>query len=103
METLGEYLSAGSKPLNSTLGKALLSDATAYRADIDSSVAAVSITDSHGKVIFFPPYSTVGFKPFTPMTESRTASYSNFRFYPEVLLADVLPRDVESVLLMFHN
>lgn len=37
------------------------------------------------------------------MTESREASYANFRFYSETLLADVLPREVENVFLHFHN
>jgi len=83
--------------------QALLADATLFRADIDASIAAVSVNNSEGKVMFFPPYSQVGFTPWKSMTDSRTAAYSNFRFYPEVLLADVLPRDVESTLLMWHN
>jgi len=37
------------------------------------------------------------------MTDSRTSEYSNFRFYPETLLADVLPRDIENMLLTWHN
>lgn len=37
------------------------------------------------------------------MTESREASYSNFRFFSEPLLASVLPADVESGWLNFHN
>ena len=37
------------------------------------------------------------------MTESRDASYTNFRFWSESLLADVLPRDVEETMLTFHN
>ena len=28
---------------------------------------------------------------------------SNFRFFPETLLSDVLPRNVENALLAFHN
>lgn len=103
MEILGAYLSTGPNPPNTTLGKALLADAKLYRADIDASVAAVRVKDSQGKLIFFPPYSQTNFTPFKTMTDSRTSSYSNFRFYPEVLLADVLPRDVESILLFWHN
>jgi len=80
-----------------------LDDAKLFRFDIDASVAAVRVNDSEGKLIFFPPYSSENFTPFKTMTDSRTSSYSNFRFYPEVLLADVLPRDVESILLFWHN
>lgn len=35
--------------------------------------------------------------------KGREASYSNFRFYPETLLADVLPRNVDQMMLKFHN
>lgn len=31
------------------------------------------------------------------------ASYSNFRFWPEMLIADTLPREVERGLLQWHN
>ena len=37
------------------------------------------------------------------MTESFEASYANFRFYSEVLLADVMPREIEGLFLAYHN
>jgi hypothetical protein len=41
--------------------------------------------------------------PFKSMTAGHTEEYSNFRFYSEMLLADVLPRELEDVLLTWHN
>lgn len=31
------------------------------------------------------------------------ASYSNFRFWPEMVMSDTLPREVEGAYLSWHN
>jgi len=53
--------------------------------------------------VFLPPYAELGATPYTTMTNGREASYANFRFYSETLLADVLPRQVEESYLAYHN
>jgi hypothetical protein len=52
---------------------------------------------------FLPPFAEVGFVPYTNMTENRDAYYANFRFFSEVLLADMVPRDIETGTLYYHN
>merc|ERR1712048_1409207 len=56
-----------------------------------------------GRAHFLPPYAEFGMTPFSHMTKGRLAEYSNFRFYSETPLSDVLPKDIESMLLMWHN
>ena len=53
--------------------------------------------------LFLPPAAAIGAKAYATMTESRAASYANFRFWSETLLADVLPRDIENSFLSYHN
>merc|ERR1711998_532572 len=36
-------------------------------------------------------------------TDGRPSEYSNFRFFSETVLADVLSRDLEDTLLTWHN
>lgn len=69
---------------------------------VTASVQATAVNGS-GSTPFVPPYATTAAMPFSNMTESRLASYSNFRFFPEALLADALPRWVESAWLTYHN
>ena len=51
----------------------------------------------------FPPCAHVNSTPYANMVESFEASYANFRFYSEVLLADVMPREIERLFLEYHN
>merc|ERR1712172_230239 len=107
MEELGSYLlSFDQLPNNSSihrLGRSLSEDAVQFRHAILRSVEACAVYGSEGAITFLPPYARDTFHPFANMTADKTASYSNFRFYPETLLADVLPRDVEGMLLDYHN
>ena len=89
---------------NATLGQLLLSDSVDYRQALSASVATCKVTNSTtGAVEFLSPYATVDATPYQTMTESREASYSNFRFWPETLLAEQLPQDVENNWLDYHN
>jgi hypothetical protein len=99
MEELGTFFQQ-SAFANATLGGLLLDSAVSFREDIMTSVATCLLP---GSPAFLPPYATKSMKPFTSMTADDTASYSNFRFWPEVLQADVLPRQVEDALLTWHN
>merc|ERR1712137_18725 len=102
MEELSTFLQQDAAR-NGTLGKLLETDATLYRTDIINSVSACLTKDAEGRAHFLPPYAELGLTPFSRMTGGRLAEYSNFRFYSETLLSDVLPKDIESMFLMWHN
>jgi hypothetical protein len=75
-----------------------------YRAQIFTAVKAVKMTavdnatvDETGTVgnntySYFPPRAVTGQAPFVTMHSSEAASYANFRFWPEALLASALPQ-----------
>lgn len=73
------------------------------REALAASVKACLVRNTSGAAVFLPPYAAVNATPYPYMTNSRESSYSNFRFYSETLLADVLPREVENVFLQLHN
>ena len=102
MAVLGWHLQADPK-LNQTLAKALLADAAKYRSDIASSVKLCLIPAKGKAMAFLPPYAKMNTTPYTSMTTNREASYSNFRFYSEPLLAEVLPAEIEALFLRYHN
>ena len=88
------------KPALSRCAVAAATTAAPARA----SLATCTVRDpSSGAPTFVPPYAHVNATAYDHMTESFEASYANFRFYSEVLLADVMPREVESLFLEFHN
>jgi len=70
-----------------------------FRHKLESALGRCT-TQSTG---FLPPYANLTYKPFHNMTESREASYSNFRFYPETLLAGFLSTNTLNALLDLHN
>jgi hypothetical protein len=102
MEELGSLLSTV-QGLNATLGKMLLDDAVQYRIDLENSVDLCTVAAADGSPDFLPPWAEVGMKPYDHMTDGRPSEYSNFRFFSETVLADVLPRDIEDMLLTWHN
>jgi len=106
MEEFGEFLTTAPSQ-NATLGKELLSDAAGFREDIMNSIKLCTVF-LNGSAYFLPPIAETNFTPFERMTygswkSNRYPEYSNFRFYPESLLADVMPRELEQVLLYWHN
>merc|ERR1711957_828302 len=101
-EEFGEFLTTAPSQ-NATLGKELLSDAAGFREDIMNSIKLCTVF-LNGSAYFLPPIAETNFTPFERMTygswkSNRYPEYSNFRFYPESLLADVMPRELEQVLL----
>jgi hypothetical protein len=102
MEELGSLLST-EQGLNATLGKMLTDDAKQYRIDLENSVDLCTVAAADGSPDFLPPWAEVGKKPYDHMTDSRESEYSNFRFFSETVLADVLSRDLENMLLTWHN
>ena len=69
-------------------GKELLQECAAFRKDIIASVER-SIVDA-GEGLFIPPIAGYG-KPFDRMTEDNLASYTNYRYWIEMLSAGFLP------------
>ena len=123
----------GAPPVNASLGAALLQEAKLFAPQLAAAVAASTVnhppatttatstatatatatattaaaqakTEGGGEQPYFlPPFAALNFTPYTSMTESYKSSYTNFRFWSESLLADVLPRGVENATLDFHN
>ena len=105
IEALSKFLLSDSNQYrNKTLGKILQADGKVFRPQLVGCVeACTEMSKSGAEVAFVPPYASLNATAYDTMTDSREASYSNFRFYPETLLADVLPRDVEQMMLRYHN
>jgi hypothetical protein len=101
--TLGTYLVAHSNTSLVELGKRLLDDAKLFAVALNESISCSTVIDSTSGQSVLPPYAGKGFVPPTTMTTTRDASYLNFRFWSEVLLADVVPRELESSMLYFHR
>jgi len=106
MEELGSFL-LQNPGRNATFGNELLADAVDFRKAIMTSLRLCTVFQN-GTAFFLPPIAETNYTPFERMTygswkSNRYPEYSNFRFYPETLLADVLPRELEEVLLHWHN
>jgi hypothetical protein len=74
-------------------GPTLLAEAAAFRADLEASLSlSITFNASSGAPYFIPPTATLAedFPPFHSMVESTMAAYSNFRYYSELLGADLL-------------
>ena len=111
MEEIGEFL-----PPGDALGAQLRANNSLFKAQLAASVAAsVMPANSSGFAhpLLLPPFARKRgeFEAFHNMTTDvrapieghDLASYSNFRFLAEMLLADALPREVEGALLDWHN
>ena len=85
------------------LARALLGNASTLTGSLQSSLKACMVLDSNGAVVFAPPYAHANATPYTSMTESREASYTNFRFWSETMMADIIPAAIEVNWLDFHN
>lgn len=103
MEELGMYLRDAGGRANTTLSAALLADAPGFRRDVAYSLGNCTVRAAGGDAMFLPPYAETSAKPYKSMTESNEASYSNFRFFSEALLADLLPAEIGRLWLDYHN
>jgi hypothetical protein len=95
MVEAGKFLRdvCGALPLCAPLapqGAVLLAEAARFRGDIESSLAQSVTFNADGSPFFIPPVAVVGMAPFHSMIESTLAAYSNFRYYSELLGADLL-------------
>ena len=88
------------------LGSALLAEAPRFKADIDAALAASCVTNASGHVTFVPAaVSPAGSKPapYPSMTADTLASYSNFRYYAEMLSSGALDGATANALMDFRE
>ena len=103
-------------PKGDALGEQLRGNASLYKTQLmDSVTASIVPANSSGFAhpMLLPPFArargefavfrnmTTDVRP--PIEQHDLASYSNFRFFAEMLLADTLPRTIEGALLAWHN
>jgi hypothetical protein len=111
MQEIGRLL-----PTDDALGEQLRGNASLFRTQLQASIAASLVpANSSGFThpLLLPPYArargefavfhnmTTDVRP--PIEQHDLASYSNFRFFAEMLLADTLPREIEAALLTWHR
>ena len=84
-------------------GAVLLAEAERYRADLLASLALSVTFAGDGTPLFIPPIAAPAYHPFASMIESTVAMYSNFRYFAELLGADVLPPAMSAALQDFRE
>jgi hypothetical protein len=78
---------------------------------IDTALAAATalslVRDSNGSAFFLPPYAAVNFTPYSSMVGgdgyAGGASYSNFRYFSEMLSSGYFPEEVEAAMNIFRE
>jgi len=88
----------------SGFGATLAAEAARFRADLAASLAlSVTFDKVSGLPLFVPPVAQVGYAPFKSMIESTISMYSNFRYFSELLGADVLSPQLSNALQDFRE
>lgn len=90
-------------PQYTAFGSVLLAEASRFQADLNASLALSVVKNASGAPYFIPPYAGENWTPFTSMIESVVSEYSNFRYYSELLGADILPADMAVALIEFRE
>ncbi len=88
------------------LASDLLAEAPRLKADIDAAVSASCVTNASGHVTFVPAaVAPTGTKPtpYASMTTDTLASYSNFRYYAEMLSSGALDAPTATALMDFRE
>ena len=85
-------------------GLLLLDEASRFRRDLEASLRMTTTFDgASGQPLFVPPFAKVGIKPYTSMIADTWSSYSNFRFYSELLGADILSAEFSNAVQDFRE
>jgi hypothetical protein len=85
-------------------GATLTAEAARFGSDLAASLAmTVTFDGASGRPFFVPPIAKVGIAPYKSMIESTISEYSNFRFYSELLGADVLSPELSHALQDFRE
>jgi hypothetical protein len=91
-------------PQYAAFGQTLLDDAAVFRQDLMNSFnLSVVRNATTGLPYFVPPIAQLNAVPFSTMTQDTLSSYSNFRYYAELLGADILPEDLSVALQDFRE
>ena len=92
---------------NATLAAELLAEAALFKIDIDRAMMRSVVRNSTtGKVVFVPAAVTPGANnatPYTTMTQDELASYSNFRYYSEMLSSGQMDDETALALMEFRT
>ena len=89
-------------PATASLAAQLLSEAAVFKSDISTSLEEASVRLTNGTLYFVPAAAAPkGTKPpaYVDMTYDVLSSYSNFRYYSEMLAAGMMD-DEHAVALM---
>ena len=89
-------------PKYAYFGQVLLDEAVRFRADFEASLI-MATTFKEGKPWFIPPIAQLNYPPNTYMTDGWVSMYSNFRYYAELLGADILTSDFSFALQEFRE
>jgi hypothetical protein len=85
-------------------GSTLLDEAVRFRADFEASLKlTVTFDAGSGRPVFIPPLAHVGIKPYASMIQDTYSEYSNFRFFSELLGADILSAEMSGALQDFRE
>ena len=96
---LGRLLSETGDAAAAERGKQLLAECQRYGADIEASIRNSIQRGEQG--VFVPPVA--GFdKPFQTMTQDRFASYTNYRYWIEMLSAGYLPSEWQDAIIDYR-
>jgi hypothetical protein len=90
-------------PEHTGFGQRLLEEAALFRDDFEASLYLSVVNDEHGKPFFIPPVAALNYTPFVTMTDTTVSEYSNFRYYSELLGADILPLALSTALQDFRE
>jgi len=80
-------------------GRQLLAEAAALRQDIEASLAVSTI---RGDFDFIPPYPGLP-QPFASMVQHTLASYTNYRYWLEMLSADFLSPEAAAAIVEYRR
>lgn len=90
-------------PQYSSLGPALSTEAGAFYADIKASIQQTATYTNTSQPYFIPHIAAKGIAPYKSMIESTLSEYSNFRFWSELLGADILPPECAVAVMNFRE
>jgi len=104
LEEMGQLLSdVGQRTSDASLGqigKNLLAEAETFRGNVLAALRRAFRKDVTPP--FLPPAAGME-KPFERMTESEFASYTNYRYWPEMLSSGMLPPEMRDAIITYRT
>eukprot|EP01064_Diplonema_japonicum_P005793 TRINITY_DN1382_c1_g2_i1.p1 TRINITY_DN1382_c1_g2~~TRINITY_DN1382_c1_g2_i1.p1 ORF type:complete len:871 (+),score=191.10 TRINITY_DN1382_c1_g2_i1:40-2652(+) len=100
MFALSRYLNETG--MDAEFATTLAVEAEAFHADITVALDASIVKTTDGK-LFIPPYAGLNIVPFKTMVQDTMASYSNFRYYSEMLSSGFMNASLSVMLQEFRE